>query len=112
MATSTAMAGERVTAVATAANTPASFRYSSAFQPRIMKCVFCYDTRLREGKPPTVSASLCCDDSITDFGMMRKNKRSCQIPRSRYERHPFACTGFPKRILQISIWYSSFISGL
>ena len=29
-----------------------TFRYSSAFHPRIMKCVFCYDTRLTKGLPP------------------------------------------------------------
>jgi Fe-S-cluster-containing dehydrogenase component len=29
-----------------------SFKYSSAFSPQIMKCIFCYDTRLKYGKPP------------------------------------------------------------
>ena len=43
-----------------------AFRYSSAFQPRIMKCVFCYDTRLREGKPPACVES-CPVEALT-FG--------------------------------------------
>jgi formate dehydrogenase iron-sulfur subunit len=29
-----------------------TFKYSSAFSPQIMKCIFCYDTRLKYGKPP------------------------------------------------------------
>ena len=35
-----------------------TFRYSSAFHPRIMKCIFCYDTRLSKGKPPGMRRSL------------------------------------------------------
>jgi len=43
-----------------------TFRYSSAFHPRIMKCVFCYDTRLTKGRPPACVES-CPQEALT-FG--------------------------------------------
>ena len=43
-----------------------TFRYSSAFHPRIMKCVFCYDTRLRKGLPPAC-VEACPQEALT-FG--------------------------------------------
>ncbi len=43
-----------------------TFRYSSAFSPRIMKCVFCYDTRLTKGLPPACVES-CPQEALT-FG--------------------------------------------
>lgn len=43
-----------------------AFRYSSAFHPRIMKCVFCYDTRLSKGKPPAC-VEACPQEALT-FG--------------------------------------------
>ncbi len=43
-----------------------AFRYSSAFDPRIMKCIFCYDTRLKKGKPPACVES-CPQEALT-FG--------------------------------------------
>lgn len=43
-----------------------TFRYSSAFHPRIMKCVFCYDTRLTKGLPPACVES-CPQEALT-FG--------------------------------------------
>ncbi len=43
-----------------------TFRYSSAFHPRIMKCVFCYDTRLSQGKPPAC-VEACPQEALT-FG--------------------------------------------
>ena len=43
-----------------------SFRYSSAFHPRIMKCVFCYDTRLSKGLPPAC-VEACPQEALT-FG--------------------------------------------
>ena len=43
-----------------------TFRYSSAFHPRIMKCIFCYDTRLSKGKPPAC-VEACPQEALT-FG--------------------------------------------
>jgi len=43
-----------------------TFKYSSAFKPRIMKCIFCYDTRLKEGKPPAC-VEACPQEALT-FG--------------------------------------------
>jgi len=43
-----------------------AFRYSSAFHPRIMKCIFCYDTRLTKGLPPAC-VEACPQEALT-FG--------------------------------------------
>jgi Fe-S-cluster-containing dehydrogenase component len=43
-----------------------TFKYSSAFKPRIMKCIFCYDTRLKEGRPPAC-VEACPQEALT-FG--------------------------------------------
>lgn len=43
-----------------------TFKYESAFTPRIMKCVFCYDTRLKNGQPPACVES-CPQEALT-FG--------------------------------------------
>lgn len=43
-----------------------TFKYSSAFNPRIMKCIFCYDTRLKDGKPPAC-VEACPQEALT-FG--------------------------------------------
>lgn len=43
-----------------------AFRYSSAFEPRIMKCIFCYDTRLKKGLPPAC-VEACPREALT-FG--------------------------------------------
>ncbi len=43
-----------------------TFKYSSAFKPQIMKCIFCYDTRLKEGKPPAC-VEACPQEALT-FG--------------------------------------------
>ena len=41
-----------------------TFRYSSAFKPRIMKCVFCHDTRLTKGLPPAC-VEACPQEALT-----------------------------------------------
>ena len=46
-------------------NIPA-YSYSSAFDPIIKKCVFCYDTRLKEGRPPACVES--CPQQVMTFG--------------------------------------------
>ena len=43
-----------------------TFRYSSAFNPRIMKCVFCHETRLTKGLPPAC-VEACPQEALT-FG--------------------------------------------
>ena len=43
-----------------------TFRYSSAFSPRIMKCVFCHETRLTKGLPPAC-VEACPQEALT-FG--------------------------------------------
>ena len=43
-----------------------AFLYSSAFKPQIMKCNFCYDTRLQQGKVPAC-VEACPSDALT-FG--------------------------------------------
>ena len=43
-----------------------TFKYSSAFSPRIMKCVFCYDTRLSHNRPPAC-VEACPQEALT-FG--------------------------------------------
>ena len=43
-----------------------TFRYSSAFKPRIMKSVFCHDTRLTKGLPPAC-VEACPQEALT-FG--------------------------------------------
>lgn len=60
-----------------------TFRYSSAFHPRIMKCVFCYDTRLKYGNPPACVEA--CPQEALVFG-----RRTDLIKRARrrMEHHP------------------------
>ncbi len=43
-----------------------AFKYSSAFKPQIMKCIFCYDTRLKEGRPPACVEA--CPQEALVFG--------------------------------------------
>lgn len=53
-----------------------TFRYSSAFNPRIMKCVFCHETRLTKGLPPAC-VEACPQEALT-FG-----RRSDLVERGR-----------------------------
>ena len=62
---STVCVGCRTCMVACPFNIPA-FRYSSAFSPRIMKCIFCHDTRLVKGSPPAC-VEACPQEAMT-FG--------------------------------------------
>jgi len=47
-------------------NIPA-YSYSSAFDPMIKKCIFCYDTRLKNGNPPACVES--CPQQVMTFGI-------------------------------------------
>jgi len=60
-----------------------TFKYSSAFDPRIMKCIFCYDTRLKEGKPPAC-VEACPQEALT-FG---KRNKLIEIGRQRIKETP------------------------
>lgn len=43
-----------------------AYSYSSAFDPVIKKCIFCYDTRLKYGKPPACVEA--CPQQVLTFG--------------------------------------------
>lgn len=60
-----------------------AFKYSSAFDPRIMKCVFCYDTRLKYGKQPACVEA--CPQEALVFG---KRTELITRARRRIRRHP------------------------
>lgn len=57
--------GCRTCMVACPFNVPA-FSYSSATNPVIRKCIFCYDTRVRFGRPPACVES--CPQEALSFG--------------------------------------------
>lgn len=59
-----------------------TFKYSDAFHPRIQKCVFCYDTRLKHGKPPAC-VEACPQEALT-FG---KREDLIKIGRRRIEEN-------------------------
>ena len=60
-----------------------TFKYSSAFDPRIMKCIFCYDTRLKNGEPPAC-VEACPQEALT-FG---KRKDLIKMGRQRIAMNP------------------------
>lgn len=60
-----------------------AFKYSSAFSPRIMKCIFCYDTRLKFGKAPAC-VEACPTEALT-FGERRNLLKKA---RQRIKRNP------------------------
>ena len=60
-----------------------AFRYDSAFEPRIMKCVFCYDTRLSKNQAPAC-VEACPMEALT-FGNRKTLLRSA---RKRIREHP------------------------
>ncbi len=60
-----------------------TFKYSSALHPRIMKCIFCYDTRLKFGRPPACVEA--CPQQALTFG---KRKELLRIARQRIRENP------------------------
>ena len=68
-----------------------TFKYSSAFKPRIMKCIFCYDTRLKEGKAPAC-VEACPQEALT-FGkrsdMLEVAKQRIRMEPGKYVDHVY-----------------------
>ena len=66
-----------------------TFRYSSAFDPSIVKCIFCYDTRLKHGRPPAC-VEACPQEALT-FGkrkdLIKVGRRRIEENKGRYEDH-------------------------
>jgi len=66
-----------------------SFKYSSAFDPKIVKCIFCYDTRLKYGKPPAC-VEACPQEALT-FGkrtdLIKIGRRRIVDNKDQYEDH-------------------------
>lgn len=66
-----------------------TFKYSSAFKPRIMKCTFCYDTRLKDGRPPAC-VEACPQEALT-FGrrdeLLKIGRRRIEENKTSYIDH-------------------------
>jgi len=66
-----------------------AFRYSSAFSPRVEKCVFCYDTRVKHGRPPAC-VEACPQDALV-FGkrddLLEIARRRINNGRGNYVNH-------------------------
>jgi Fe-S-cluster-containing dehydrogenase component len=60
-----------------------AYSYSSAFNPVIKKCIFCYETRLKNGKPPACVE--ICPQEVLTFG---HRKELLKIGRERIKAHP------------------------
>ena len=66
-----------------------TFKYSSAFHARILKCLFCYDTRLQYGQPPACVEA--CPQGALTFGkrddLIRIGRRRIEENKGRYVDH-------------------------
>lgn len=66
-----------------------TFKYSSGLHPRIMKCIFCYDTRLKDGKAPACVEA--CPQEALVFGkrdeLIKKGRRRIEKNRDLYQDH-------------------------
>lgn len=60
-----------------------AYTYSSALNPVIKKCIFCYDTRLKEGRPPACVES--CPQQVMTFG---NRKDLLKIAHERIRKNP------------------------
>ncbi len=60
-----------------------AYTYHSAINPVIKKCIFCYYTRLKEGRPPACVES--CPQQVMTFG---KRKDLMKIARERIRKNP------------------------
>lgn len=59
------------------------YTYDSVLNPVIKKCIFCYDTRLKEGRPPACVES--CPQQVMTFG---KRKELMKIAHERIRKNP------------------------
>ena len=68
-----------------------TFKYSSSFKPSIMKCIFCYDTKLKEGKAPAC-VDACPQEALT-FGkrsdMLEVAKQRIRMEPGKYVDHVY-----------------------
>lgn len=60
-----------------------AYSYNSVLNPVIKKCIFCYDTRLKDGKPPACVES--CPQQVMTFG---KRKELMKIAHERISKNP------------------------
>lgn len=60
-----------------------AYTYHSVLNPVIKKCIFCYDTRLKEGRPPACVES--CPQQVMTFG---KRKDLMTIAKERIKKNP------------------------
>lgn len=60
-----------------------AYSYDSVLNPVIKKCIFCYDTRLKDGKPPACVES--CPQQVMTFG---KRKELMKIAHERISKNP------------------------
>lgn len=60
-----------------------AYSYSSAFNPMIKKCIFCYETRLQNGQPPAC-VGICPQEALT-FG---HRSELLKIGRERIKANP------------------------
>lgn len=66
-----------------------TFKYNSAFDPRIMKCIFCYDTRLKYNRPPAC-VEACPQEALTfgsREGLIKIGRRRIAENADRYVDH-------------------------
>jgi len=67
------------------------YSYSSAFNPVVKKCIFCYDTRLKYGKPPACVE--VCPQEVLTFGhrndLLRIGRERIKEKPERYVDHIF-----------------------
>ena len=68
-----------------------TFKFSKAFTPRIMKCIMCYDTRLKDGKAPAC-VEACPQEALT-FGkrteVLEMGKQRIRMTPGKYVDHVY-----------------------
>ncbi len=68
-----------------------AFKYSKAFTPRIMKCIMCYDTRLKDGLAPAC-VEACPQEALT-FGkrteVLEMGKQRIRMTPGKYVEHVY-----------------------
>ena len=66
-----------------------TFKYSSAFKPSVVKCIFCYDTRLKNRQPPAC-VEACPQEALT-FGkrndVIKIGRRRIEENKDKYVEH-------------------------